>query len=133
MVKLFCHKILAITLSLLVLFSTLSFTVEKHFCGDTLVEIAIFSDVNSCSPNEDISENKKPCCKDVIDLIEGQDDLIVKTFDDINFSQQLFLTTFVFTSLMRFEDLSKQDISYKHYKPPIIVEDIQLLHDTFLI
>lgn len=133
MIKTFCHKVFAVTLSLLVLFSTLSFTVEKHFCGDNLVDIAIFTNVTSCSPKEKTSIKKKSCCKDVVDIIEGQDDLIVKTFDDFKFSQQLIFTSFVYTTLLRFEDSSKQNVSNKYYKPPIIVEDVQLLHCTFLI
>ena len=37
------------TLALLVLFSTVSFTIEKHFCGDILVDVAVFTEVEKCA------------------------------------------------------------------------------------
>ena len=40
--KQFSHKIMALVMAFVVLFSTMSFTVNMHYCGDTLVETAIF-------------------------------------------------------------------------------------------
>ena len=42
------HKIFSVTLALLVLMSTLSFTVEKHFCGDVLVDVSVFTETQKC-------------------------------------------------------------------------------------
>tara|TARA_R110002033_G_scaffold155892_1_gene192145 strand:+ start:131 stop:289 length:159 start_codon:yes stop_codon:yes gene_type:complete len=36
------YKIASFLMALLVLFSTFSFTVDKHFCGNTLVDTAVF-------------------------------------------------------------------------------------------
>ena len=42
------HKIFSLSMALLVLMSTVSVTIEKHFCGDHLVDVAIFSDAEKC-------------------------------------------------------------------------------------
>ena len=36
------HKILATVMAFVVLFSTMSFTIDMHFCGDTLVAVSMF-------------------------------------------------------------------------------------------
>ncbi|WCC42067.1 hypothetical protein PJJ26_11540 [Tenacibaculum finnmarkense] len=41
-------KIATIILALLVLISTFSFTVEKHYCGDFLVDISYLGEADNC-------------------------------------------------------------------------------------
>ncbi|MFD2822062.1 hypothetical protein ACFS5M_00170 [Lacinutrix iliipiscaria] len=137
MIKLVLHKSFAVTLAFLVLFSTVSLTIEKHFCGDVLVDVSIFTEVEKCAMEafeiEQAAITKKNCCKDQIDFVQGQKDLAIKTFDDLEFEQQLFLTSFVYSYTNLFEGLPEQIIPHKDYSPPNLVVDIQLLNDTFLI
>ena len=42
MMKKISHKILATVMAFVVLFSTMSFTIDMHFCGDTLVATSMF-------------------------------------------------------------------------------------------
>ena len=128
------HKIFAVALSALVLLSTFSYTVEKHYCGNTLVDVAVFSEVKGCGMEvKNTSKQMKPCCKDVVDVIEGQDELKTVTFDDIEFSNQLFISTYIYSLVSLFESLPKRIIPNKDYSPPNIVYDIQLLDEIFLI
>lgn len=130
------HKIISTALAVLVLFSTFSFTVEKHYCGDRLVDIAVFSEVKGCGmemKTKTASTLKTSCCKDVVDIIEGQDELKVTSFNDLEDPQRLFLSTFIYTYNLNFESLPKQIIPHKDYSPPNIIRDIQLLDDVFLI
>lgn len=128
------HKTFAITLSLLVLLSTFSFTVEKHYCGDTLIDTAIFSEAKDCGMEMKLtSKQKKSCCKNEVDVIEGQDELSTVSFEDFEFSTQLFISTYALSYVSLFESLPKQIIPHKDYLPPNIVYDIQLLDETFLI
>ena len=48
MIKQWLHKVFSISMALLVLFSTISFTVEKHYCGDFLIDTDVFSQVKKC-------------------------------------------------------------------------------------
>lgn len=42
------NKTVALFLAFVVLFSTMSFTIDMHFCGNTLVETAIFHKAKGC-------------------------------------------------------------------------------------
>lgn len=137
MIKQVLHKIFSTLLAFLVLFSTLSFTVEKHFCGDVLVDVAVFSDVEKCEMEayEIALEKltKKTCCKDEINIVEGQDELKVTSFDDLDFEQQQFLASFFYSYANLYKTLEKEIVPHKDYSPPNLVSDIQVLYDTFLI
>ncbi|HMC01119.1 MAG TPA: hypothetical protein VKN14_08805 [Flavobacteriaceae bacterium] len=137
MIKLILHKGFSILMSLLVLVSTVSFTIEKHFCGEVLVDVALFTEAQKCGMEalemEMASITKKSCCKDTVDIFEGQDELSVKTFDDLDFTQQFFLANFTFSYLNLFEGLPEQVIPYKDYSPPNLIRDIQVLDQVFII
>ena len=131
------HKIFSVSLALIVLCSTVSFTIEKHFCGDTLIDVSVFAEADKCKMEVSEMEldkiTKESCCKDKIDVVKGQDELIVKTIDDLDVIQQLFVATFTYSYLNLFEGLPQLVIPHKNYSPPILVTDIQVLDQVFLI
>lgn len=133
MIKPFLHKAFSALLALLVLFSTVSFTIEKHFCGDVLVDVALFTEAEKCEMEALEMKQNKTCCKDEVDVIKGQDKLKSSSFEDLKFEQQQFLASFVCTYTNRFKTLEKEIYPHKDYSPPNLVDDIQLLNDTFLI
>lgn len=133
MIKLFLHKTFSVLLTLLVLFSTVSFTIEKHYCGDVLVDVSVFVEAEKCEMEALEILQKKTCCKDEINVIQGQDELKFSSFDDLEFEQQLFLASFIYSYVNLFEGLSQQIVPHKNYSPPNLVRDIQVLNDTFLI
>ena len=128
------HKVFSTALAFLVLFSTLSFTVEKHFCGETLVDVALFSEAKGCGMESKSDKKiKKPCCKDIIEVIEGQDELNTVTFDSVDFDTKMVFASFVYVHTSFFESLPKPIVPHKNYIPPNLVVDIQLLDTVFLI
>lgn len=137
MIKQVLHKSFSVLLAVLVLFSTVSFTFEKHFCGNVLVDVSLFAEAEKCDmgtseiSNEGLAE--KSCCKDEISVVQGQDDLQLSSFDDLNFSQQLFISTFNHAFVNLFEGLQEQIIPHKQYSPPNLVADIQVLVQVFII
>lgn len=137
MFKKFTHKTVSVIMALIVLGSTMSFTIEKHFCGDFLVDVAIFSEAKACGGESSESDHetitKKPCCKDVVDHIQGQDELQNKTFDDLEFQQQLVLEAFTYSYINLFEGLPQLIVPHKDYSPPNLVYDIQVLDEVYLI
>lgn len=133
MIKTFLHKGFSIVLALLVLFSTVSFTIEKHFCGDTLVDVSIFQEVEKCGMEAMEMLQKKSCCKDEIDVVKGQDELKFSSFEDLNFEHQQFITSFAYSYINLFESLDKRIIPHKDYSPPNLVADIQVLDQVFII
>ena len=79
------------------------------------------------------SITKKPCCKDEVDMLKGQDELLVKTFDDLDLDQQVFLASFAYSYINLFEGLPQFIVPHKDYSPPNLVADIQVLDQVFLI
>ncbi len=128
-------------MALLVLFSTMSFSVDMHYCGDDLVDFSFSDKVDTCMMKADISKSssecavmdvKMDCCSDVEVVIEGQDDLKI-SFDQLTFDQQLFVASFVYTYINMFEGFDENRIPFKDKSPPPLIRDIQILDQTFLI
>jgi hypothetical protein len=124
-------------MALLVLISTVSFTVEKHYCGDVLVDVSLFTEAQKCGMEalemEMAAITKMSCCKDTVDIVQGQDELSFKTFNDLDFNQQLFLVSFSYSYLNLFEGLPEQVIPHRDYSPPNLIRDIQVLDQVFII
>ncbi|GAA4282249.1 HYC_CC_PP family protein [Gaetbulibacter aestuarii] len=131
-------KILASTMALLVFFSTLSFTVDMHFCGDKLVETAFFHKAKGCGmtmekpATNDCSTVKKNCCSEKQSLVNGQDELQLN-LQKISFEKQIFVAAFVQTYYNLFQTSEKEVSSYTAYSPPFVVKNIYKLDETYLI
>ena len=132
------HKISSFLMTIVVLFSTMSFTIDMHYCGNSLVETAIFKKAKGCGmemenpSTEGCSITKKNCCDDKQLAIEGQDELQLQ-FDKITFEQQVFIASFVHTYINLFEGLDNNVSSYEEYKPPLVVRQIFKIDETYLI
>ena len=133
------HKIASVCLALFVLLSTVSFTVDSHYCGDILVDSSLFGLVETCGMevqqntlSSECNISKKDCCIDEQVTIQGQDAL--KTiFDKLERDQQLFVAAFVHANMLLFVEPQADFNSHKEYTPPPLVRDVQVLDQTFLI
>ncbi len=126
-------------MAFVVLFSTMSFTIDMHYCGDTLVDTSVFSRAHTCGmdmqkPEEtsDCSPTKKKCCTDKQITIEGQDELKI-SFNKLTFNQQAFVASFVYAYINLFEGLNKSVTSYEEYEPPLVIRQIYKIDETYLI
>lgn len=128
-------------MALLLLFSTMSFSVDMHYCGDHLVDFSLFEKVETCmmkfemskSSNEcALMEMEMNCCSDVELIIDGQDELKI-SFDQLNFDQQLFVASFIYTYINLLDGFDEKVIPFKEYSPPPLIRDVQVLDQTFLI
>ncbi len=125
-------------MAFVVLFSTMSFTIDMHYCGDTLVETAMFHKAKGCGmemekPSTDgCSITKKSCCDDEQIVVNGQDELQLQA-GKISFEQQVVIALFVYTYINLFENLDKSVSSFKDYKPPLVVRQIFKIDETYLI
>lgn len=133
------YKISSFSMALLVLFSTLSFTVESHYCGDILVDSSVFGAAETCgmevqktSPSSDCDITKKNCCSDEQLLLEGQDTLKI-SFEKLDKEQQVFVVTFIQSYLDLFEYENSDNEAFIDYSPPPLIRDVQVLDQTFLI
>ncbi|UOY06790.1 hypothetical protein L0P88_23090 [Muricauda sp. SCSIO 64092] len=132
---------MSLLLAGIVLFSTMSFTLDMHYCGDHLVDFSFMQKAETCMMKAEmtktsgqcsIMEMKMNCCSDVEVVFEGQDDLKV-SFDQLSLDQQIFLASFTHSYINLFEGFDKEIVPFKDYSPPPLIWDVQVLHQTFLI
>lgn len=133
--KLLFSKIATILLAFLVLFSTFSFTVEKHFCGDFLVDISYLGEDAVCNDgeNDTCDIKKESCCKDEVQQIDGQEEMQKASSKKISFHQVKLFVAFYTSYKLLCQNIEKQFVSYKNYSPPDLIFNIQILHETFTI
>ena len=133
------NKIAAVFMALVVFLSTMSFTVDMHYCGESLVDAALFSRASNCgvkmedSTNDDCEDTDSGCCRDENFVVDGQEEL---QFDVLQYSlrdQQVFLAEFVYSYVNLFESLSNKHIPSNEYLPPNIEVNIQVLQQVFRI
>ena len=131
-------KIASLLMASLVLFSTLSFTVEKHICAGEVADIALFGDLERCGmPSENrfndfFSFEKESCCQDEVHFVKGSNsELNVSHKSQVQ--AQVFVILYTYSYLNLFESKAKTSNSFLSYSSPIVVKNIQVLYDTFLI
>ncbi len=132
-------KISAFLMAIVVLLSTMSFSINEHYCGDDLMDTAIFSKVESCGMDAHRAVHLKVsfdsdnnCCKDVVKLIEGQNELNTYS-ENLNFEQKVFIASFVYSYINLFEGLDENIVPFRNYSPPLVHKDLQILLQTFRI
>ena len=136
--KLIIRNISATILSFIVMFSSMSFAIDEHFCGSRLMDVSYFGNADNCGMDEidmssDISAFKKNnCCKDQITLLQSsifhKEKLINLQNTDIEISLPETSCYSVF-----YKNSSLKLKYYKDFSPPDIAKDIRVLHQTFLI
>ena len=132
------HKILATVMAFVVLFSTMSFTIDMHFCGDTLVAVSMFQKATGCGMEmekpaaEGCAIVKSNCCKDKQMIIDGQDEMQL-SITTISFEQQVFITSFIYTYVQLFESSDTSVSSHQAYNKPLVSRRLYKLAEKYLI
>ncbi|OIQ27956.1 MAG: hypothetical protein BM564_11205 [Bacteroidetes bacterium MedPE-SWsnd-G2] len=139
MLKKVFYKLSAMMLAIVVLFSSVSFTVDKHFCAGNLIDVSILSSVERCggdamkSYESEHQSLTKGCCKDVREIVEGVDVLNIKpslkyVFSVCDLPQDL---NFEFNSFVAPQ--SKKQFVLGLYNGPPKAPNLQVLYQSFLI
>ena len=132
----FLHKAGSLLMAILVMLSTVSVTVEKHYCKDHLVDVAIFGKAKKCgSVSNGSTKNTiaKTCCQDTLEVFQGQDKLHKADFNIKIEKPVLLYTTMVFEYTIQNSTAIVHIPLPQHYIPPNPKVNIQVLHQTFLI
>jgi len=135
------HKTTSLLLALVVLLSTMSFSLDIHYCGDHLVDFSFSQKTDTCLMKAEMTQSstacavmemEMDCCSDVEVVFEGQDDLKL-SFDQLSFDEQVFVASFVYSYINLFEGFDENVVPFKDYSPPPLIRDVQILDQTFLI
>lgn len=138
-------KSLAISLALILLLSNAGITMATHFCGGQAVMNKVMlgqghlncgmpdmdTDCESES-NEGIHYKTNPCCENHYQSLEVEDDYhqsnIVQLNINIDFAIALIHT---FLNIELFSEDDKPQ--YANYSPPLLLRDITVLNQVFII
>lgn len=128
------RNISALIMAIVVLLSTMSFTVNMHYCNGKLVDTAIFQKAQTCGMEMDkqSSMKKKCCCEDKEIHIEGQDEIKLPVLE-LSSDEQVFVAFFLQSYINLFQANEKRKNNILDYPPPIIVRQIYKLDETYLI
>ncbi|HCO82191.1 MAG TPA: hypothetical protein DIT95_01480 [Arenibacter sp.] len=133
------HKVLAVSMAFVVMLTTMSFTVDMHFCGASLVDLSFYSNADSCGmekeqPTQDCETeiNSKSCCSEHQLIKEANQDLKI-SFDKLTFEQQTFVAAFFYSYINLFEGNDENISPFIDYSPPFLKRDVQILYEVFLI
>jgi hypothetical protein len=136
------YKITSFSLALIVLFSSFSFTVNKHICGGKVANIALFVSADNCGMDMQVCKNdtskkqtsldKEPCCNDISEFVQGNDTNQQASVLELSVAQLEFLTYYVYLFVFKFKE-SNSLIVFKNYKSPLIYNNIQSLFQVFII
>lgn len=128
-------QITSIALALIVVMSSMSFTIDKHYCGETLVDVSYFGKADNCDGmemNSSSQQMKKKCCKNETEFIQSEA-FEKENILTLNPEQLEFLVFHLYSYINLYQDVELEKEFYKDFSPPDIVEDIQVLHESFLI
>jgi len=135
--KAISQQILSVLMAMFVLASTISWTVEKHYCMGHMVDLSVFGSASSCgmpmpSDSAENEEKSNSCCDDEVFVVHGQDDLKASYFS-FNLEEVTYLLAYTYTYFLPSTPDGEKIASLYHQPPPILVRDIHLLDQVFLI
>lgn len=122
------------------MFSSVSFTVEKHLCGGQVYSESIFGKAEKCGINDDDCEleannpfySEKSCCEDEIQFINGsifEKEPSVK----LNNKQQQDFTISVLIDNGLITKEFNESTHFKNYLPPPNKNNFNILYQVFRI
>ena len=125
-------------MTFVVLLSTMSFTMNMHYCGDSLVETVFFKDAKGCGMkmdmpmDKDCSVSKENCCSDKQITADGIDD-IKQSLEHLTLKQQQFVVLLTYTYHSLFKESTQSNDTFISYKPPLVCKQIYKVDESYLI
>ena len=146
------YRFIALILAFLVFFTSVGFSLDMHFCEGKLKTVNLFGKAKSCHKkaneqamndchhhcemmvqNEVCSEGENNCCENKTLKFDNDQDKEIQTSNYlVNIQSQSFFTVFVIEFFADFL-FSSGNPSVKQYKPPLILRNIPVLVQSFLL
>ena len=134
------QQIGAIFLAMLIFLSTVTFTVDVHICAGSIVDVSFVQEALSCSSSlmGEISEEAHKamrnmgCCDDLQFHVEGQDEL-QHSFLDVQVDNPVFIASSAILVDFDWVNIIEDPVLFTSYLPPPLIQDVQVLHQTFLL
>ncbi|MBL4592306.1 MAG: hypothetical protein JKX68_00655 [Flavobacteriales bacterium] len=132
-------NIFSVILSLVILVTSMGFTVSSHICGGKKVKTVVslgVADVscgmekvaNNCATEQQMRSN---CCQDEFELIQNDEDY-TQQLTEVDFSNN-FLIAFITSYVELFQNETTDVDFFADHSPPSLIRDIPVLVQSFLI
>ncbi|MGE0562553.1 MAG: hypothetical protein AB7O47_12110 [Flavobacteriales bacterium] len=133
-------KIFSAILSLVILFTSMGFTLSSHICGGKKVKTVLDLGVSDVSCGMEKTESKcqtdkqmkSNCCQDEFQKIQINDSY-TQEFIKEKIITSNYVLLFVAVLFDFFPNENIQSFIYKDYIPPPLIKDIPVFFQSFLI
>jgi len=154
----FQSRLVAFFLAFLMFFTSIGYSMDVHYCGGEIQSIGFFGKTEACQMHKEINkEVKQTCChalevKEAVchqskkDVVEEKDcchnETICVTVDgdfeaskllNAKVSQNIIFTALYLCNSFLINNTQETKASYLSYLPPVLIEDVAVLHQVFVI
>lgn len=133
--KCFLSHAASVFMALLVMVSTMSFTVQSHYCGNILVDKAIMKPAKTCSMHDSKghqSSEDDHCCDEETEVVKGQNELKLSDTQTV-LKLPLPLTVFTYIHFIKPVEVELLHSIVFEDSPPDLEFDYRIRHQVFLI
>lgn len=124
-------------LAMLLMVSSAGVTLNKHYCMGRLAEVSLFHKADNCAEKMGFEKGTPcpmDCCHDTSQHFEVDDYQLVTFQFDLDPTPRFILPIRFF----ELDEISEQQLpvrklKYYQYSPPLISQDLPVLHESFLI
>ncbi len=149
------YRITALTLAIVMFFTSFSYSVDVHYCQGHLKSVKLFGQAKTChemaaenstkacssSKHNDHHNSKscadaddeKDCCQNKTFNFESDDDQQILSSTLLDLDQVQFLASFVVQYLLTLDRCTDDNPRYTQYRPPLLFRDIPVLIQSFLL
>jgi hypothetical protein len=137
-------QILSISMAAMLLFGSMGFSWATHYCGGHAVEAKLVlghSDIGcgmeqkqkDCdSGTKKVQFEKQTCCQDDFVQIGVESEYKVVSTSEVAHNTD-YIATYILSIAIQYEDASLQTPKYLRYSPPLLIQDIPVMMQSFLI
>lgn len=145
------YRIFALTMALVMFTSSVNLAMDMHYCLGKLKSVSFVgkaetchdmmsSEMSDCPQYQEFMGKTKECSLDRKDCCENKSVHIQSDVDELETSSELVvsqqLQNFVIAYVEVFlknNYVQKTSQSFQYYHPPVVVKDIPVLHQSFLL
>lgn len=147
------YRIIASLLAFLMLLTSVGFAVDMHYCQGQLKSVSLFSKAKPChektakapmkkcphhqkmmAQEGDSSFDIKDCCSNQTFHFQFDQDQEIPTADlMLSKDSQQFIIAYLAVFLTNYFNIESDSPSFTQYKPPLILKDIPVLIQSFLL
>lgn len=146
------YRVIALGMAFLMFATSAGFAIDMHYCQGQLKSMSIFGNAKSCqekteavvvdcpvhgkmmvSASNGCATGDKSCCDDETILVQSDQDQILPGYD-VNMSKQFQQFVVAFASIFLITDpVQMITPDFLHYKPPLLLRDVCVLVQSFLL